>query len=225
MNKVPEVKEALSEGKLTLTSTARLACFVKRENTNLTQTLELLQKCENQSIKKVEKLFLENSTQEIPLLEKIKPVTSEITRITLEVDEEFMSLVKRMKELKGNHSLPVKEVFKIAMSEYVQKREPKAPQKSSSVEKSAAQQQTRYIPTSIKNQIRLRSKDQCEYRDPLSKNRCESKTGLEFDHKEAYALGGTNEIFNIRHLCKTHNLHYAIKTYVLQKMRPYLRVG
>ena len=93
---------------------------------------------------------------------------------------------------------------------------------STSVEKSAPHKQTRYIPASIKNQIRLQSKNQCEFVGHDG-NKCESKTGLEFDHKEAYALGGTNEISNIRHLCKTHNLHYAIKTFGFQKMKPYFK--
>src|SRR5688500_1434826 len=44
MREVPEVKEMLKEEKLTLTSTSKLAMFVKREECSKERTLELLEK-------------------------------------------------------------------------------------------------------------------------------------------------------------------------------------
>lgn len=50
---------------------------------------------------------------------------------------------------------------------------------------------------------------QCEYKDTISNHRCESKFQLEIDHIQPIALGGKNEIANLRVLCKTHNLLMA----------------
>lgn len=223
MRKVPEVKVALGEGKLTLTSTAKLASFVRRENASPAQTIDLLQKCENQSSRTVEKILVQNSTQSIPLPERVRAVSAEVTRITVEVDEEFMALVKRMKELKGNPGLEVKEVFKSAMSEYVKKREVKESSTSGArSEPKKGADRSRYVPVAVKNEIRQRSQDQCEFRSADSQ-RCESRSGLEFDHITPYAKGGATEAGNLRHLCKTHNLHQAIEVFGEKRMRQYLR--
>ena len=43
----------------------------------------------------------------------------------MEVDPEFLALVERVKELKGNPALSFQEAFEFAMQEYVQKRDKK----------------------------------------------------------------------------------------------------
>lgn len=268
MRKLPEVKVALGAGRLTLTSTAKLASFVRREGATAAQALDLLQKCENQSSRAVEKILVANATQEIPLPEKVRAISPKITRITFEVDEEFMDLVQRMKELKGNPGLEVREVFKSAMREYVKKRETKQseakqseakqpdemkvaaakPAQEDVVEKSllgitqskssatsgarseegtggkesTIEKPSRYIPVAVKNRVRLRSGDRCEFRNADGR-RCESRHGLEFDHRIPFAKGGTGEFENLRHLCKTHNLHHAIQVFGARKMRRFLR--
>lgn len=200
LRKVPEVKVALEKGTLTLTSTAKLASHVKREKTSIEDTLTLLEKCEGKPTREVERVLVASSTQMAPAPDKIRAVTPTLTRITLEVDQEFMALVTRIRELDGNPGLALQAVFQRAMQEYVKRREVKAPKESAS-EMSAAPDslrtasrapevkadrasisRSRYIAIAVRNRIRLRSQDQCEYRDPESKKRCESRFGLEFDH-------------------------------------------
>ena len=64
---------------------------------------------------------------------------------------------------------------------------------------------TRYIPTRIKTQLYTRSNLQCEHVDPRTKQRCNSNFKLEIDHVLPFSLGGTNEIENLRILCRNHN--------------------
>ena len=107
------------------------------------------------------------------------------------------------------------------MKEYLFKRKPKQTQaiKVSCVKKITS----RYISVHIKNAVRLRSKDQCEYIDPISKRKCEEQIGLQFDHILPKSRGGTERLENIRHLCKTHNLYEATKILGLDVMKPYLK--
>lgn len=45
----------------------------------------------------------------------------------------------------------------------------------------------------------------CEYQDPKTGRRCGSKYQLEVDHCHPIALGGGNELSNLRILCRAHN--------------------
>ncbi len=46
---------------------------------------------------------------------------------------------------------------------------------------------------------------QCEYKNKTTGLRCQSKSFLEIDHRRPITLGGTNDINNLRLLCRTHN--------------------
>jgi len=48
---------------------------------------------------------------------------------------------------------------------------------------------SRYIPQSVKRQVWLRAKGQCEYCDPLTGKTCSSRHALEFDHKLPFSKG------------------------------------
>jgi hypothetical protein len=46
----------------------------------------------------------------------------------------------------------------------------------------------------------------CQYRDPISGKQCQSKFGLEVDHKTSQWAGGLHSVENLRVLCRTHNV-------------------
>jgi Arc/MetJ family transcription regulator len=216
MRKLPEVQAKLESGQVTLTATARLASHVRREKLDSESTRELLEQISGKSTREVDRLLAAHSTAAPRPEEKIRAVSREAIRFTLEVDEEFMKLVQRMKELQGPSSL--KEAFEAAMREFIRHREPKAqvlraPEVSS---------QKRYVPTSVRNAIRIRSQDQCEYVDPVTRRRCESRTRLQFDHIQPLGQGGRTELENLRHYCPSHNAYAAIRAYGVAKMRRYL---
>ena len=63
-----------------------------------------------------------------------------------------------------------------------------------------------YYSVEFDHQLWERAQAQCEYIDELSGRRCCSRFGLERDHIVPLAKGGTNELSNMRLLCRTHNL-------------------
>jgi hypothetical protein len=72
------------------------------------------------------------------------------------------------------------------------------------------------IPIKIQRQIWKRAQSCCEHIDTNSKSRCTSKFALETDHIISLALGGSNNIENLRLLCRSHNSRRAIKTFGLR---------
>ncbi len=227
LREVPEVKVALEKGALTLTSTAKLASHVRRENPSPERTLELLSQCEGKPTRAVERILLSNASLHASAPERVRAVSPTETKLSVTVDEEFMALVTRMRELGGNPGEPLAALFSRAMTEYVKRREVKRDASPSRAASRAPEVKTRsrYIPVSVRNQIRLRSGDQCEYREERTGRRCEHTHGLEFDHVHAFARGGLNSVENIRHTCRVHNLLFAVKTYGTEKMGKYLSWG
>jgi len=62
-----------------------------------------------------------------------------------------------------------------------------------------------YISVHMKRVLFKKAQHCCEYRDPHTQQRCQSKYKLEIDHRQPIALGGNNELGNLRILCQAHN--------------------
>jgi hypothetical protein len=72
---------------------------------------------------------------------------------------------------------------------------------------------SRYIPTIVRQTILTRASGQCESILRETNIRCQEKRGLEFDHIKPFALGGTNDVKNIRLLCRNCNQREAFKVF------------
>ena len=239
--KVPEVKKELEEGNLSLSTAAKLGSHVKREKCANDETLDLLRSVVGKSAREVERVLAAESTAPAKP-DQIKVVSKETTRIIIEVDQNFLDLMKRVQELSGHPGSSAQELFKTALSDFVKRREVKeskatrtsAPETESASKldlKSETKNETtkkiaedrssarsRYITKEVRLKIRIRSGDQCEYFDEATRRRCECKTKLQYDHVKAFAKGGSNEFENIRHLCSAHNLYAAIQSFGRDKM-------
>ena len=238
--KVPEVKNELKENKLSLTTAAKLASFSKKEKLVPEKIIELLHQISDQPKRVVEKILFAN--QEFPEARPdfIKRIGIESSRISFDVDEEFALMLTRLKKLQNDSTLTLQALFKKTMGEYILKREIKPKQQRiasrpadvkgkkepfSITDDNIVKLQTRHIPISVKNFVRIRSQDRCEYNRSfihpetgiLSKIRCEASSQLQFDHQIPFALGGTHQKENIRHLCRTHNLYAAEKIFGTRK--------
>lgn len=73
--------------------------------------------------------------------------------------------------------------------------------------------QRRYLRVSLKKRIWQRAQACCEYQDPRTYQRCESKFALQTDHIRPVALGGRDEFHNLQLLCRNHNSRRAIRTF------------
>ena len=64
-----------------------------------------------------------------------------------------------------------------------------------------------------------RANSQCEFIDQTSGRRCSSQFGLERDHIIPLGKGGSNDIKNLRLLCRTHNQLMARRHFGAEKIR------
>ncbi len=79
-----------------------------------------------------------------------------------------------------------------------------------------------HIPIHIKRQVWKNSDGSCSHADPRTGQRCTSRFKLEIDHIIPRALGGTNDINNLRLVCRAHNQWAAIQQLGFEKMEPFL---
>ncbi len=237
MMKIPEVKNELESGKISLTTTAKLATHVRREKTSTSETLNLLSAISGKSSREVEQYLAQNSVVDFKM-DKLKSITPQTTRIIIDVDLEFLELINRVRELKGHPGTSTQELLKVSMQNLVKKHEIKPSKVSSKnhqqkeyneielpapeVKTHIAEDDSRYIPTHIRTKIRLRSGDQCEFVDHSTQRRCNCKTKLEFDHIIPYSLGGQTTFENLRHFCSSHNKLSAIRQFGRSHMSLYL---
>lgn len=257
MTKVPEVKKELIAGNISLTTTSKLATHVRREKTSQTETLNILSAISGKSSREVDQYLAKNSVVEYKM-DKLKPITSETSRIIIDVDQEFLVLMNRVRELKGHQGSSTQELLKLSMQNFVKrfdvKSNPNATVKQNAPETSTAANakqtmtpvarsslrapevthsnsevsntrstHSRFILSGIKNKVRLRSGDRCEYVDPNTQRRCQSKMKLEFDHIVPFSLGGQSTFENLRHLCASHNKLSAIRQFGSSHMKQYLK--
>ena len=125
MVKVPEVKKELEAGNLSLTTTAKLASHVAREKCAPAETLLLLKSVTGKSKRKVEEVLAGESTSPARP-DQVRVVTQELTRITMDVDSDFLELMNRVQELSGHPGSKPQDLFKIMLKEYAKRREVKA---------------------------------------------------------------------------------------------------
>ncbi len=153
-------------------------------------------------------------------------------KIEFQADEEVAELIQRAKEVL-RHKYPqgkLEDLVREAFELLLQKKDPERKFKKDGdltendlvgnkttnhgeiTNSSQTDQNNRYIPRNITQQIWERDRGRCCYKSPQGKQ-CSEKGGLELDHIEPWALGGKSNVDNLRLLCHTHNQLRAKQTF------------
>lgn len=162
------------------------------------------------------------------------------------VDPAFMAKVERAKALlSGRLGNPTFEkVFGVLLDEFIERESPEgrrerrkrrqkkteprqkrrrdggeSPGKAGPVEPSPGES-TRYIPAATRDAVYTRDGSRCTFVGD-SGQRCRATRNLQIDHKVPFALGGSNELSNLRLLCAAHNMGEAERIYGKTKMERY----
>lgn len=222
-NQVPEVTEKIQSGLLTLTNVVQAVSFFKAEEkrsgleVTLEKKREVLLSLEKKSTREAEKHLLRQSPIPRTHKERSRQLTGEHLEVKIILDKELQSNLDELKALMShkNPSMTYTELISELAKLVLKKLKPhdSKPQKLTKTRRapSSAQKVTnpRYIPSPTKAQIWKRDQGKCTYVDPITKQSCESKYLLQYDHIHPVMLGGVSEISNLRLLCQTHNLLMA----------------
>jgi hypothetical protein len=216
---LPEIEDKIASGALSLTNLAQAQSLFRQEKKagrvrDTNDKLAVLEKIENCSKREAEKIFAVEAPQ--PKFE------SKAIERKLIVSEELGAKLKRLEELKPNiefHGL-VELLADLGLATWdpLEKAKRRALCAETRVQPAPAQKQRvtiRHIPNEIKHALFLRDEGRC--------TNCGSKINIEIDHILPFALGGTNDLANLRLLCRSCNQRHAVETYGSGKMSSFLK--
>lgn len=238
LRELPEIESQIQNGNLNLTNLSAIQSFVRAENLadqplTREKKLELISAVENKSTREVKTELIRQSHQPALLADKFQMsaiinLSVALTKFETAMTDENLELLQEFRNLYA-HDLPDlsnQSVLMFLLQKAVQHkkqklgliektpRKPNAPLPSAENVKNAnAEKQRKPLTAKVKRMVWNRANACCEYLDTKSKNRCSSKFALETDHIIAVALGGSNELENLRLLCRAHNSRRSIKTF------------
>ncbi len=236
LKQLPEVAEKIEDGSLNLTQLSQVQKIVKSESLQAAQ--EVLTKIENKNSFETQKVLATEFNLPIQTHEKIKPQQDDSVRLEITLTPEQYEYLKQAQSLLSHICPPssMAEVLAALAQNYVQKKLKSAisntkkitQQKTTAINtesKSTNKPLTqsanaraehlnkkpyrKYISIHTKRDLLQKANQQCEYVDHKSQQKCTSRFQLEIDHIQPLAIGGSDEVRNLRVLCRIHNAMMA----------------
>ena len=227
LKQIPSVAESIEDGSLNLSQLTQVQKCLKQsakqgETISVQQTREVLEKLHNKSSFETQKTLALEMNLPVEIHEKVKPQQDESIRLEVNLTKEQFEELQTAKSLLS-HICPDSgwsEVIGTLAKQFNSKKlkgktktlalSEKTTQSFAATEVQTITNQAqklgrRYISVHTKRMLFAKAQNCCEYKDPRSHQRCNSKYKLEIDHRNPIALGGTNDFRNLRVLCRTHN--------------------
>lgn len=202
---VPELKEAIDQGELTLSEARRIVSVITPENSG-----EWINKAKDLSQVELERAVTEVNPRK-HVNEHVRPVAKEVSELKCAIDpktEENLAVLKDLLSQKLGKAATLSEVIGWTAEVTREKMDPeRKARRSSSRKVSSGKQKTgrHAIAAVVKHQVVREQGFQCSFVDE-NERRCEQKRWLQFHHVKAVANGGLNTPSNLKILCSQHHV-------------------
>jgi len=246
MNDVPKIKEHLIEGDVNLSTLALAQRQIQREEkitgvkVEASKKSEIVERITSKTIAQAEKELMILLPESCKTLEtKERRISKDETRLSITIPDRVKEKMETLKNRWAavNVNMDQLELIERALDIALTQTNP-GPKKKHRATESVVQSglkshSTQSAPTAPVNKQEKRrtyysiktdkilwekANSQCEYIDTISGRRCSSKFGLERDHIIPLAKGGSNDIKNLRLLCRTHNQLMARRHFGAEKV-------
>jgi hypothetical protein len=211
-NDVPGLKEALTQGLLSVSEASRLVPVITQENAS-----EWIQKSLDINQKDLEKEVAAANPRSAPR-EKVKAINATETTLTFSVSHETADRVNRLQDIfsqKFGKPCRLKEVFEFIVAQEFKRRDPVEKAKRNVHKKATTPTPTstargkstsfRRKPLSAQriHEVNLRDGGQCRF--VVDGTRCCSRRWLDTHHIILRSDGGTDDLDNLITLCSAHH--------------------
>lgn len=202
LREMPEAEQKIESGELTLTTAASIQTFFRtKKDLPSPERKQVLASCLNKSTREVAKELASRQ----PTRDKrddVRYTNADRLRLSLNISEE---LYQKLETLKHRNQLRnIEEVIDHLADQELASGNVRPKCKDASLPAPAVR--TRYIPAVTKRiVIKKNQQARCDYRDPITKERCDETQKLQYDHIKPYSQGGPNLVENLRLLCGHHN--------------------
>jgi hypothetical protein len=204
----PELLSALADGELSLSAVSKIAPYVHREDAPV-----IISRIAGKTAREIDGILAPlrpepEKRDAIRIVAVLNPSAEPLAVAELRVDFNFRgspalrSAIERIRELL-THKYPrgrLDEVLMEVANDYLKRHDPQEglPGRASPVKGGSS------IPAGIRRIVWARDGARCSYVGPAGV-RCLSRRFLELDHVKPRALGGPDEVENLRLLCRPHN--------------------
>ena len=157
--------------------------------------------------------------------ERIRQISPTKIQVILTLDEDLINKLEKIKNLYShkNSNPNYSELIGILADEVLQKdkRNTAAPPggfatnkksnyevkevKTLNLKQKVPSKASRYIPSTVKQEVYMRDKGCCTYTDQKTKRKCDSRHLLQYDHIKPISMNGENTVKNLRLLCFQHH--------------------
>ena len=188
---LPEVKEKLDSGSISLTTLARANRVLNTKS--VSEKRSLITELENKPTREVDKILARERPYGIKTPGPAKRYVKDATvRITLDFSEVEFNGLERLKALKSHQVADLKSLITLLVDKELEKYNRTSKFSSQSAN-------PRQIKTSLKNHLLQKANYQCQYPG------CEQNHFLQIDHIKSVSKGGGNSNSNLQVLCQAHN--------------------
>jgi hypothetical protein len=136
LRELPEVEAKVQTGELSLSTLSRAQSFFNVEEIkNNSEKREILKVLEKKSFLEVQKELVSRSSAPEKLMpEKITPITRDLSRLTVVIDEELLGEIEELKNLlaRSNPNVKLNDVLRYSVKGAIKKLRPSAPKKKDS---------------------------------------------------------------------------------------------
>lgn len=227
---VPEIKQQVQSGALTLSKASRIVSILTPENKD-----QWIEKAKILPKQELEKAIAKENPQLIQRT-SIQITNSSEARVHLTLSLKTLNNLKRLQEITSKKSrkvLNLMETLEAITEEALNRLDPlrkakrvlqKKPEASKSTPANFAQgkivtpvklSSRTSIPSRIKHRAILRDHGRCQYRSRLTGIQCQNSRFTEFHHKRPISLGGNHALTNITTLCSSHHRQHHAESRLL----------
>ncbi len=216
---IPQAEKMIEQGTLSLSNASSVQTHINQENKNRdknmghmehNEKLKLLEIVKDKSARQTDRILAEQSTTQKASDSKETKRAIKGGRVQLKFslkENDYQELVELQEQL-GMDNL---EGLILKLKDLAKTKQKKMKTIKTTTSKKLT---NRYIPAHVKRAAFQRTKGKCQI--------CGTHRKLEYDHKQAHALGGTSDVNNIRLLCKSCNQRQAIIQLGQVKMDQYI---
>lgn len=199
---LPEVETKIDSGELSLTVAAKIQTAAR--DLPQEQTKELVKQLSGASKRKAEARIAE-LLPEAPKPEKARALSGDRTEIRFTASKEAIELFEKLMDRMAHTNFERKyETLFVSLAEAALKKL----EGNAALAPIPGKVTGRHISAAAKRAIWKRDQGKCQYRS-ADGHQCKETHGLQLDHIQPYALGGSNTEENLRLLCGAHNRYRA----------------
>jgi len=213
LKELPKNEEKVADGRLSLSTIAKVQTVMGKEPPEKRQ--EMLDKLEGKSAREVDRELA--SKQPKGSREFTRWLSSDEAQLTFCMAKESFNKLQELLSLRTH--VDIQKTYRIIFRDLVElghdKWNPLRRTQSSTSRTDCVNPDETFktVSPNLRKAVWARDKGTCSYKNPETGARCTTKDLLQIDHIHPLALGGKNELRNLRLLCAAHNRARAEETY------------